>query len=527
MRKITLALLAFQFIGLISCKDELATEPVSIYKGSIVNFLTEIRDKNDAYISGIQEVENGIDFKTIKIYDLITTEKLLIGDLGPLNKFPNADRSKVLFFLNNNEIVRSLIVTFEGAGKNGEYDLAVVSILNMRGSLPNYSGKISFYSIFQKLILFNVYKDGKLNTNGIVRKFQPEKNNGRTNACTDWYLVTTYHYVGGSTRTEEFYLGTTCDEPCGFAGARVNCGGGGGGGGGGTVIPTTQFPQNPNNGDVYETTDRDGVYTKYQWDSYKQLWIGIMRILPVFVLQDNPSLYPFLRVRNPVDGRVILSPDDNMAYTYNAGSGSWVGELIYAVPGIRGNLIKDLKLFLNCIDTNNPATITIYIDQPVLGERAVRSGDNVGHTFIGITQKQANGSITVSRIFGFYPKSEFVTPFNPSGPSSLGNDQGHTYDISIPIQVSPEKLSSIINYIINDTPTEYHLSNFNCTSYGIGIASICGVSLPNTISCWTAGINGCGNNPGDLGEDLKNNPNSVSSPNSTAPANSGCLDQIN
>ncbi len=497
MKKITLALLAFQFIGLISCKDELAPQPVSIYKGSIVNFLTEIRDKNDAYISGIQEVENGIDFKTIKIYDLITTEKLLIGDLSPLNKFQNADRSKVLFFLNNNEIVRSLIVTFEGTSKNSEYDLAVISILNMRGSLPNYSGKVSFYSIFQKLMLFNVYKDGKLSSNGIVRKFHSGKNNGRTNACTDWYLVTTYHYADGSTQTEEFYLGTTCDEPCGFAGARVNCGGGGGGG---TVIPTTQFPQNPNNGDIYETTDRDGVYTKYQWDNYKQLWIGIMRILPVFVLQDNPSLYPFLRVRNPVDGRVIFSPDDNMAYTYNAGSGSWVGELPeFVLPGI-DNLAIEIEKFLNCFGSDQAGgtyKISLFVLEPNPGTGAEKTGFNVGHTFVGLT-KTVNGT-SITQYIGFYPK--YRTTSYPTD-SKIESNDNYRYTTSVTYDVSANDFYSAISTALTRASNQYDISQYNCTTYALDVCDAAGIQLPRTFADFPYNY-GRGLSPGNLGADLR------------------------
>jgi hypothetical protein len=196
----------------------------------------------------------------------------------------------------------------------------------------------------------------------------------------------------------------------------------------------------------------------------------------------------------------------------------------YVVPGVRGNLITEVNKYLECLDSNNPATITIYVDQPVPGKRSTNAGTDVGHTFIGIEQKQNNGTITVSRIFGFYPKGELVTPANPIDDSSLGNDSGHTFDVSISVKVTPEKLKEVISYIINNTPKKYNLNTFNCSSFGISIGNICGLDLPNTTSCWTPGIGGCGNNPGDLGEDLKSKTGVNVKTNSTAPKTSGCLD---
>jgi len=192
----------------------------------------------------------------------------------------------------------------------------------------------------------------------------------------------------------------------------------------------------------------------------------------------------------------------------------------YVVPGLRGNIISDIRDYLKCFDPTKPATVNIYVDQPVPGTNANHDGIDVGHTFIGITQQ--NGTAIITKYLGFYPAYDLsATPATPSSTSALGNDEGHTYDLSLPIQISSGQLSNLLNYIVNGTSTTYNLNSCNCTTWALNIAQICGVTLSRTIGCWAPLIGGCGVNPGDLGEDLRTVPGAVSSPNSFAPANTG------
>jgi hypothetical protein len=394
MRHYKITLFFFCLLVGFSCQNDLDRQPVSEYKNKITAFTSSIKSNNESYVSQIEELEKAIDFRTVKKHNLITTEKLLIADLSGLKKLHQADQLRVIFFLNNNEVARAQIVAFENNG-NTDPNQVIASILNMQ-PINGYSGKVSFYSVFQAIQLSSTFSNGELRVNSMARKVDsaPPKN-GKTNSCTDWYLITTYHYEGGGTQTVEVYLFTTCDEPCGFAGARVNCGGGGSGGGGGVTVPSTQFPSNPQDADIYETTDSMGFYTKYVYDAARMIWVGIERILPGIVLQDNPSAYPFLQdIRWPVDGQVVLGPD-NMAYTYNGSSGSWVGELEAGIDCASFNFVKTTfdAYWQECAIVN--IKLNVFILDASTGRVKSRSHTISRPVWFGIPTKLASGQIIV------------------------------------------------------------------------------------------------------------------------------------
>jgi len=167
----------------------------------------------------------------------------------------------------------------------------------------------------------------------------------------------------------------------------------------------------------------------------------------------------------------------------------------YIVPGIRGNIIKDLHTYLKCFDQTKPATVTIYVEQPKSGTRQVFSTSRtVGHTFISISQEQ--GPVTIRRTLGFYPEHDVSS----KDVSAIGNDELHAYNISLPVSVNASQLSAVISYI-NNAPKDYDVQSYNCTNFGIGIAKAAGVTLPSTLGNWGITSRGC--TPADLGEDLR------------------------
>ncbi|MEI9944859.1 MAG: hypothetical protein WDN26_11625 [Chitinophagaceae bacterium] len=105
--------------------------------------------------------------------------------------------------------------------------------------------QFSFLTILDKLSYQVKYKDGYMQSSGIVKpgssvvpNTPPQDPIGPAPVCTDWYLVTTYYYLDGSTSQTEDYVFTTC-EPSGGGGG----GGGDGNGNDGTVsLPIEWWP---------------------------------------------------------------------------------------------------------------------------------------------------------------------------------------------------------------------------------------------------------------------------------------------
>lgn len=329
MRKLLYNSFLIYTILLTSCLDQVDVQPPdSIYKEDILSYFDKLQNKitNDFQKKQIEELTQSIDFKRLEIYNLRTTEKVIISDLKPLKEFEKTDKLKAIFFINQGEIVRSNIVSINRSSRYNKENNLILSILNMQNDRDNFTGKISFFSPFQKLLLVNEFENGQLKVNGIARKVDKKLKTGKTNGCIDWYLIRTWYYSWGTVTTEA-YLFTTCDDGTGceeeaYRVGRVNCVGGGGSNGGSSNGPTP--PSNPQHGDIYEYADKDGKYTKYQFDSTINTWTIVEVILPPLVIQNEPENYPFLQIQWPVQGYFVYGPD-NITYTYDGYSGNWRG----------------------------------------------------------------------------------------------------------------------------------------------------------------------------------------------------------
>jgi|GEM_PF-1165758 len=183
------------------------------------------------------------------------------------------------------------------------------------------------------------------------------------------------------------------------------------------------------------------------------------------------------------------------------------GEEVLVGPDIP---ITNMEDYLDCFNTSQGATITIYADQPKNNEHDIWSmSDGVGHAFISIKQGNKVAS------FGFYPISTIgsaipnnLTP-DPtdffSTPGVFGNDQGHDYDVSLSVPINSVGLTNLINGIVsiaNDNPM-YNIASVNCTDVAIlFFESQTDVDIPNCESPrpWN------GQTPGTLGEVIRNMP---------------------
>jgi hypothetical protein len=156
-----------------------------------------------------------------------------------------------------------------------------------------------------------------------------------------------------------------------------------------------------------------------------------------------------------------------------------------------------------CVDQPNPGTRQAWGFTPggVSGSSAAGNFVNVGHVFL-IFSENDQGHVT-TRNLGLYPSSLVIPPSNfSSSQGVLNNDQSHPLNISLTIEVSSSQFFSILNYSMlgNNQGYNYDLNNNNCTTFALNALAAGGITLPSTKGTWPGGS---GNDPGDLGEDIR------------------------
>ena len=161
----------------------------------------------------------------------------------------------------------------------------------------------------------------------------------------------------------------------------------------------------------------------------------------------------------------------------------------------------DPKQEVKCFTASQPATVTIYVNQPVPGTNTLNGGTvGVGHTFVGIEQ---NG---ITRYIGYYPRTGASNALLGVGVSYTGevhDNSGSPYNVSISTTVTGTQLASIVNYMSNDLPATYNLNSYNCADFGITVGNLAGMNLPvTTTSAFFGRFNG--RSPGQLGQDIMN-----------------------
>ena len=167
------------------------------------------------------------------------------------------------------------------------------------------------------------------------------------------------------------------------------------------------------------------------------------------------------------------------------------------------NPIKDIKSEVKCFSNNASSTysISVNINEPEPGTRTVFVpflSFQVGHTFLTLEQHNADGSAIIRNI-GFYPKNS-AKPGDPLDAATFGEDSNTPFDISLKIQVSGSDFNTVIHNLENQTLV-YDLNNFNCTNSAMNALESININLPST-KANSALFSG--NDPGDLGEDIRN-----------------------
>ncbi len=480
-----------------NCQNqEVNVQQDSIYKGEILEYITSYKEvASNSQISKITDFAAAIDFKRVEIYKLRTTEKVIMADMKAIEGFRQPSAMKALFFVNQGKIVRSNIVTFNGTSAN-DYDQAALAVLNGTTPKTKYSGKVSIFNLYGELVLFNNFNNGSLDGVGFTRRYNTGKNNGRSGSCTDWYLVS--YYPNGNVTSQHVF--TTCDYGCQFYRmGRTNCGGGGEPGYPAAGGPPA-LPINPINGAIYEYTDQNGEYRKYQYDSASAEWKIVERILPAAVVVAKRDEYPFLDLDWPgaYHGQIVFGTD-NMVYTFGS-DGNWRGEkLEFILPGI-DDLAIDIEKYLKCFGSDqNGASykVSLYVLEPNPGTGAEKMGFNVGHTFVGLT-KIINGN-SITQYIGFYPENKTLT--YPTE-SKIESNDNYSYSTSVTYEVSAADFFSAISTAATKASNLYHISQYNCTTYALDVCQSAGITLPRTLADFPYGY-GRGLSPGNLGADLR------------------------
>ena len=179
------------------------------------------------------------------------------------------------------------------------------------------------------------------------------------------------------------------------------------------------------------------------------------------------------------------------------------------------NIIANINAYNECFTNiggnNNSFQVTVCVEQPNPGSRypwnlsntsgSSSSGNpvSVGHSFLIMKQSTPNGVIT--RNVGFYPKTR-VVPTSPSDQGQLNDDEMHYYNVSLTINVNNSQFFNILNFINqgNNAGFLYNLNSNNCSTFVLHALFAAGIYLPSTVGNWPLGS---GNDPGDLGEDIR------------------------
>ena len=101
-----------------------------------------------------------MDGNSLKTFNLKTTQQILIADVLPLPKLEDQTKIKLVFFLYENKIIRSRIISFSNKNTVTNYNSLVLSVLNATKDKKQYAGTVSFYTPFQEIVQKNKYENG-------------------------------------------------------------------------------------------------------------------------------------------------------------------------------------------------------------------------------------------------------------------------------------------------------------------------------------------------------------------------------
>jgi hypothetical protein len=393
-----------------------------IYKAKIEDYWGQLKTgSTKEQLSKIEELSTAIDINSLKIYDLRTTEKLVIANVKSLQGLDGI--IKIIFYLNENKVVRSNIVTLKTNEANSDYNKVIQSVLNADKKGFNYTGEITFLSLSKTKLLFDKFNQGDLVENKTLSSSRNRKKFSKTQGnCTEYWWVTKY----GNEIISQVYLFTVCD--CSGGGGpnggdetfkMSNCDNGAGVFLGGSSASTSTnkptLPANPINNQTYKFTDPDGVCTEYKYNSSINSWEILEVILPNIIISRNKDNYGILDFQWPVDNQKVFDQSTNLLYTYEGGSDSWSGVPTTAPEAIEKQIdntqldpcpkgvMEQLKKATNCdianvlekLGAEKGIIVTMKSETPANGDTGQTTRTNPGVRYdytIKITQDNTSAT---------------------------------------------------------------------------------------------------------------------------------------
>ena len=215
MRK---SFLLFLFLGIsifISCESQedifKTQENVSsVYKTTINNYLTKIKLTAAGNIENAKKINiliESLDYTNVRVYDFQSPKKILVVNLNNSSGSSSAVQTKVLFVILNEEIISSRLVTIDNNSSASFNYMTIISAFKKDTNISGYSGTITFFNLFQRMLLSNQYYNGNLVISKAIEK-NPNAMMSKSVLCIEWYLVTTYQ---DGFQTKEYQY-TTCDS---------------------------------------------------------------------------------------------------------------------------------------------------------------------------------------------------------------------------------------------------------------------------------------------------------------------------
>jgi hypothetical protein len=132
----------------------------------------------------------------------------------------------------------------------------------------------------------------------------------------------------------------------------------------------------------------------------------------------------------------------------------------------------NIQKMKNCLDANIPSngatyTVDLCTDIPVNSNPNINALlTNPGHAFLQVTKKW--GSTSMSRSFGFYPKTPYTSLSLDPVESVIIEDNNHEFNAKITMNLTESEYNAFMNYSISlANNKQYDLDNYNCVNYAL------------------------------------------------------------